>query len=88
LSIQDFICIRMFRVSDTGVVRELIHHTIDVAYSPVYPPRAARFFKDFHSEVKIIERHQNGKILVLEKNGKVIGTGSVVDADIFGVFVH
>lgn len=85
---QDFTCIRKFRVSDVGAVRDLILHTIDVSYSSVYPPRAVQFFKDFHSEAKIIERHQKGEILVLEKNGKVIGTGSVVDADIFGVFVH
>ncbi len=85
---QDIPCIRKFRVSDVGAVRDLILHTIDVSYSPVYPPRAVQFFKDFHSEAKIIERHHKGKIFVLEKNGKVIGTGSVVDADIFGVFVH
>jgi GNAT superfamily N-acetyltransferase len=84
---QDFGCIRQFRESDAGAVRELIHHTIDVSYSPVYPPRAVRFFKDFHSEAKIIERHRKGEILVVEKDGKVIATGSIVDVDILGVFV-
>jgi ribosomal protein S18 acetylase RimI-like enzyme len=80
-------CIRQFHVSDAEAVRELIHHTIDVSYSPVYPPRAVQFFKDFHSGVKIIERHQTGEILVVEKDGKVIATGSIVGADILGVFV-
>lgn len=88
MSRQDFTCIRQFRASETGPVCELVHHTIDVSYSPVYPPRAVQFFKDFHSEAKIIERHQKGEILVVEKDWKVIGTGSVVGADILGVFIH
>jgi ribosomal protein S18 acetylase RimI-like enzyme len=87
MSRQDCMCIRQFHVSDAEAVRELIHHTIDVSYSPVYPPRAVQFFKDFHSGVKIIERHQTGEILVVEKDGKVIATGSIVGADILGVFV-
>ena len=79
---------REYRVSDLEAVLSLVHHTIDVSYSSVYPVRAIKFFKDFHSEAKIIERHQNGKILILEKDGKVIGTGSLVGSDILCVFVH
>ena len=88
MSRRDLTCIRQFRVSDVRIVRELIHYTIDVSYSPVYPPRAVQFFKDFHSEAKIIERHQKGGILVAEKDRKVIGTGSIVDTEILGVFIH
>ena len=88
MSRQEMTCIHQFRESGVGNVLKLIHHTIDVSYSPVYPPRAVQFFKDFHSEVKIIERHHNGEILILEKDGKVIGTGSLVGEDILGVFVH
>jgi ribosomal protein S18 acetylase RimI-like enzyme len=69
-------------------IRQLIHHTIDVSYTPVYPPRAVRFFKDFHSGEKIRERHLKGEILVVELEGKAVGTGSIVDADILGVFIH
>jgi GNAT superfamily N-acetyltransferase len=79
---------REFHASDLESVLILIHHTIDVSYSSVYPVQAIQFFKDFHSGAKIIERHQNGEILILEKDGKVIGTGSLVGSDILGVFVH
>jgi GNAT superfamily N-acetyltransferase len=88
MSKQDLAHIREFRPSDLEAVLRLIHHTIDVSYSPVYPVRAIQFFKDFHSEAKIIKRHQNGEILILEKDGEVIGTGSLVGTDILGVFVH
>lgn len=80
--------IRRFRVSETSVVRDLLHHTIEVAYAPVYQPRAVQFFKDFHSEEKIIDRHKKGEILIVQKDGDLIGTGSLVGADIVGVFVH
>jgi len=88
MSKQDLAHFREFCASDLVAVSRLIHHTIDVSYSPVYPVRAIQFFKDFHSQAKIIERHQNGEILILEKDGKVIGTGSLVGSDILGVFVH
>ena len=68
MSEQEFISIRHFRESDLESIRKLIHHTIDVSYSPVYPPRALQFFKDFHTEDKIIERHQKGDIFVMEKD--------------------
>jgi len=88
MSKQDLAHFHEFRTSDLEAVLRLIYHTIDVSYSPVYPVRAIQFFKDFHSKAKIIERHQNGEILILEKDGKVIGTGSLVGSDILGVFVH
>lgn len=80
--------LRQFRESDVVPVRRLIHQTIDVCYSTVYPPRAVQFFRDFHSDAKILERHREGEILVVEQSGRVVGTGAIVGADIFGVFVH
>jgi len=80
--------IREFRESDLVPVWQLIHQTIDVCYSGVYPPRAVQFFKEFHSEEKIMERHRKGEILVVEQDGNVIATGAIVGSDIFGVFVH
>ena len=80
--------IREFRKSDVINVRRLIHHTIDVCYSGVYPPRAVQFFKEFNSDAKILKRYQEGEILVVEQNGNIIATGAIVEGDIFGVFVH
>jgi ribosomal protein S18 acetylase RimI-like enzyme len=80
--------IREFRESDLVSVRNLIHQTIDVCYSGIYPPRAVQFFKDFHSDEKIVERHRNGDLLVVEQDGRLVATGARVGSDIFGVFVH
>ena len=80
--------IREFREADLIPVRRLIHQTIDGCYSGVYPPRAVQFFKEFHSEEKIMDRHRKGEILVVEQEGNLIATGAIVGGDIFGVFVH
>ena len=85
---QDIMYVRKFIISEAGIVRRLIHHTIEAAYAPFYPPRAVQFFKDFHSEENIVDRHKKGEILIVQKDGDLIGTGSLVGADVVGVFVH
>lgn len=78
---------RDFRASDLQSVQALIFKTIDVSYAPVYPPRALSFFKAFHSEADILQRHRAGDILVIELEGKPIATGTLVEGEIFAVFV-
>lgn len=80
--------IREFQGSDLFSVRSLICQTIDVCYLDVYSPRAVQFFKEFHSEEKIMERDLKGDLLVIEQDGNVVATGALVGSDIFGLFVH
>ena len=82
------ICIREFREDDVETITQLIHRTIDVCYTNVYPSRAVEFFKRFHSRDGILERSRKGATLVAERNGRVIGTGAIVDNEIYGVFVE
>jgi GNAT superfamily N-acetyltransferase len=84
----DHIRIREFRRSDLAPLRRLIHETIDTCYSSVYPRRAVQFFKEFHSDKKIMERSKEGEILVVEEEGALVSTGTIVSGDIFGVFVR
>jgi GNAT superfamily N-acetyltransferase len=84
---QDLTRIRQMHISELSIVRELILRTIDLSYSAVYPPRAVQFFKDFHSEENILQRCRDGGILIVEKDGRIIGTGSLVGAEILGVFI-
>lgn len=82
------ICIRAFEEADVAALRRLICETIDVSYAPVYPPKALDFFKAFHAEEKVRERAQRGTVLVAEANGAPIATGSLLEGEIFAVFVH
>lgn len=79
--------IRRFEDADIGALKRLIHDTIDVSYAEVYPPRAVEFFKAFHSEEKILDRSRAGTVLVVEEAGELTATGSMVDGEIFAVFV-
>lgn len=54
----------------------------------MYPPRAVAFFKQFHAEPRIMERGRIGRVLVAYKGGELIATGSLVEGEIFAVFVH
>lgn len=88
MAAQEEICIRAFREDDVESIARLIHRTIDVCYTDVYPPRAVEFFKVFHSRDGILERSTEGAILVVEQDGNAIGTGALVENEICGVFVE
>lgn len=80
--------LRLFQYSDLSQLNEMIHKTIDYSYSGIYPDRAVLFFKNYHCETNILERNRKGEVLVLEKNGSIVATGSIVGDEISGVFVE
>ena len=84
----DNVSIRRFRDSDLDQLVRLINETIGMSYAGVYPPRAVQFFKDFHSEGKIVDRSKAGMTLVIEENWDLVATGSLVGGEILAVFVH
>jgi N-acetylglutamate synthase-like GNAT family acetyltransferase len=84
----DDISIRRFRDSELDQLARLINETIGISYPGVYPLRAVQFLKDYHSEKKIADRSKAGTTLVVEENGDLVATGSLVGEEILGVFVH
>jgi GNAT superfamily N-acetyltransferase len=80
--------LRGFREPDMAPLRGLIHKTIFAAYTGIYPPLAIAYFIGYQSEEKIQERHRTGSVLVVERDGALIATGSVVGSYISSVFVH
>lgn len=87
---KDAIMIRAFARTDLHTLHRMICDTVDASYSELYPPRAVAFFKEHHSEKKIAERSAVGEILVLmsERDGSILATGSLIDSEITGVFVR
>jgi GNAT superfamily N-acetyltransferase len=69
-------------------MKALVYQTIDVCYAGVYPQEAVRFFKDWHSNEKILSDSREGYTIVLEQKGRVIGTGTLVGDEIKRVFVE
>jgi putative acetyltransferase len=80
--------IRRFRRSDLPVVKELIDKTIDICYPADYPTEAIKYFKQYHCEKNILKGAAKGRTIVLEKNNRVIGTGTILDNHILRVFVN
>jgi GNAT superfamily N-acetyltransferase len=85
---SDDVRIRRFREPDLCQLVRLISETIGISYAEVYPPRAVQFFKDFHCEKNIADRGKIGTTLVVEEDGELVATGSLVDGEILAVFVH
>jgi GNAT superfamily N-acetyltransferase len=83
----DRLSIRLFRPADCVAACRLIAATIDACYTGVYPTRAIKFFKEFHSEKKLLQRCEEGDVLVAEAGGSLVATGTVVGNEILGVFV-
>jgi len=68
-------------------IKSLVHKTIDICYSSVYCAEAVQFFKDWHHDEKILKNAKEGYTVVLEKNNKMVGTGTIVGNEIMRVFV-
>jgi GNAT superfamily N-acetyltransferase len=80
--------VREFKKSDLGDVRELIYRTIDVCYRKDYCPEAIKFFKDWHRDEHILKDAENGYMIVLTENERIVATGAVNDGEIKRVFVE
>ena len=88
MSKQDNILIRKFKSFDLDIVRSLIQSTIDVCYSDVYSKEAVRFFKDWHCDDSILKDVNEGNTIVLERDSRIIGTGTIVGEEIKRLFVE
>ena len=78
---------RRFHRSDVRRVLALVRKAIDVSYSPVYPQEAIDYFKEHHSQESILKDAEEGYTIVLEVDGEIVGTGTIVGCHIKRVFV-
>ncbi len=79
--------LREFRRSDLLSVQELILRTIDISLANVYPPSAIRHFKAHHADEEILADAQEGYTVVLERDGIIIGTGTLVGKKVTRAYV-
>jgi len=79
--------LRDYATTDLDQVYEMIQKTIAISYPDHYPGRAVQYFQAYHSEANISKRDELGEIIVIEKEGKIVATGSLVKDEITGVFI-
>jgi GNAT superfamily N-acetyltransferase len=88
MSEESTISLRRFQPGDTDAVWELVNHTIDACYQGVYPPEAVAAFIRFNTVEQIIADAGQGSTLVIDHEGTIIGTGTLVGNYIKRVFVE
>lgn len=79
--------IREFIKTDLAAVKDLVDKTIDICYTGVYCDEAVQFFKGWHHDEKILKNAEDGYTIILEQNGRIAGTGTLVGDEIARVFV-
>ena len=78
---------RAFVEADLDAVKALVDRTIDVSYAGVYPPAVIAFFKEYHSRDCILDDAQAGHTLVVEEDGTLIATGTLLGTNVRRMFV-
>jgi len=79
--------IREFQRADLPALKALVHKTIATCYPGHYCAEAVRFFVNYHNEEAILQDAEEGHTVVLDKASRILGTGTVVGAEIKRVFV-
>jgi len=79
--------IRKFASPDLRAVKKLIHSTINTCYSPVYSKEVIKYFHDYHNDENILRDAKEGYTIVLKRNNRIIGTGTIVANHIWRVFI-
>jgi GNAT superfamily N-acetyltransferase len=79
--------LRKFRGTDLFAVKSLVHRTVAMCYPGHYCMEAVRFFANYHDEQAILRDALDGCTLVLDRGGRIFGTGTLVGDEIKRVFV-
>ncbi len=88
MTTRDHPTLREFRGTDLFSVKSLVHRTIAICYPGHYCMEAVRFFANYHNEQAILRDAQEGNTLVLDRAGRIFGTGTLVGDEIKRVFVE
>lgn len=78
---------RTFVETDLAAVKALVDRTIDVSYAGIYPPAVIRFFKEYHRQECILADAQMGHTLVIEEDGVLLATGTLLGTNVRRMFV-
>ena len=80
--------IRLFSKSDLAALHRLIADTIERCYIGVYPPKAIRYFLDYHAPENVLRDAEAGITLVGWLDEKPVVTATLTNNYVCRVFVH
>ena len=79
--------LRKFKEADLDEVHALIARTIEASYAGVYCRTAIDHFHEHHARDEIAKDAAEGYTLVLEADGSIVGTGTLVGTHISRTYV-
>ena len=79
---------RTFQPDDLAAVSALVQRTIDLSYAGVYPPLAIAHFHEHHAAERIAGDAESGYTVVVERDGGIVATGTLVGDDVRRVYVE
>jgi len=84
---EEKIIIRDYNKEDLERLKFIVHTTVKKAYTGVYPQEAIEYFLNLHSKENMEKDIPKGCTFMLELEGKIIASGSIVENEIKRVFV-
>ena len=79
--------IRDYNEKDSDRLEFIVHTTIKRSYAGIYPQEAIEYFLNLHSKENMEKDIPKGCTLMLELEGKIIASGSIVGNEIKRIFV-
>jgi GNAT superfamily N-acetyltransferase len=79
--------IKPFVEDDLTLLTHLVNETIEQAYAGIYPPKAVRYFHDYHARVNILRDAAAGIIVIGWHGDSPAATGTMVGNYVSRVFV-
>jgi len=84
---KEKILIRDYEKGDLERLKFIVHNTIKMSYTRVYPQEAIEYFLNLHSKENMEKDIPKGCTFILELKDEIIASGSIVENEIKRVFV-
>jgi GNAT superfamily N-acetyltransferase len=79
---------RLFQLPDINAMQSLMIETISTCYATFPPAYRQHWMEDHHSVDHILQEATEGLTLVVEYEGRIIGTGNIMGNRIQSIIVH
>jgi GNAT superfamily N-acetyltransferase len=79
---------RLFQLTDINAIQSLMEDTISTCYATFPLAYRQHWMEDHHSVDHILQEATEGLTLVMECEGRIIGTGNILGTRIQSIIVH
>jgi N-acetylglutamate synthase-like GNAT family acetyltransferase len=88
LLVKKTIQFRLFQLPDINAIQSLMNETISTCYATFPLAYRQHWMNDHHSVDQILQEATEGVTLVMECEGRIIGTGNIIENRIQSIIIH